>query len=199
MPYKDPIKRRESARLCGIRFRNKNREALRAYWRSRAAYARKAEPERKKNQWDTWRLANKEKIRAYNRKTYLKHRPDPRRAESNRKYRAENPERVAAGWARWKERNPERFIQVVRACSLRRYARKCAAPGSHTLDQWLQRVALYGWRCAYCQVELTLDTLRKDHVKPLIAGGADWPANLVPTCGSCNSRKSRKRWIPRLP
>lgn len=199
MPFKDPIKRREMSRLYNARFRDRNRDKMREYWRRKTRDYRVARPEYKKAQLDVWRAKNKEKLKAYQRKADQKRKHDPRRVASQHKYRANNPDKVQAGWERWKERNPERCIQVVRVCALRRYARKCAAPGSHTLDQWLQRVALYGWRCAYCKVELTVETLRKDHVKPLIAGGSDWPANLVPACGSCNSKKSRKRWIPRLP
>jgi hypothetical protein len=41
--------------------------------------------------------------------------------------------------------------------------------------------------CAYCGGEA--DTI--DHVYPRAMGGTDHPSNLVPACGSCNSRK----WI----
>lgn len=190
---------KEKAAAYARLYRERNREKMRAYntkWKRRS---RRDDPESSRVACRKWRALHPKQAKEIQRVADQKRKHTKGRIASQYKYRAENPERVAAGWARWRERNPERFIQVVRACSLRRYARKCAASGSHTLDQWLQRVTLYGWRCAYCQVELTLDTLRKDHVKPLIAGGSDWPANLVPACGSCNSRKSRKRWIPRLP
>lgn len=65
-------------------------------------------------------------------------------------------------------------------------------PGFHTVEQWLWRVAYYGWRCRWCKRELTNSTLTKDHVVATTKGGSDWPANLVPSCQSCNARKGNR-------
>ena len=40
--------------------------------------------------------------------------------------------------------------------------------------------------CWMCGAEAT----EIDHVKPLSAGGSNWPANLRPACHPCNRAKS---------
>ncbi len=85
----------------------------------------------------------------------------------------------------WRERNLERGREYVR----RRRAWRIGAQGSHTEAQWMARVGFYGWRCRYCDCGLTRTTLTLDHAIPLCRGGSEWPANLVPACLSCNSRK----------
>lgn len=67
-----------------------------------------------------------------------------------------------------------------------------AAQGSHTHEQWLDRVAYYGWCCRYCWVELTAETVVKEHAIPLSRGGTNWASNLVPACKPCNSAKKDK-------
>ena len=63
------------------------------------------------------------------------------------------------------------------------------APGEHTLEEWLGRVAEFGGRCAYCERETELT---RDHVIPLIAGGSHAIENIVPACLPCNSSKGRR-------
>lgn len=192
------------SRIYTARHRNKNRSKLREYWRRRARESREIRPEHHRQLAISWRTNNRSKLKSYQDKAERRRNTDNEGAIIKRKasraaYRQRNPHVTKVGWERWKEQHPERFIHFVRLHALKRYARKCAAPGSHTLEQWLQRVALYGWCCAYCRKELNVDTLRKDHVKPLVVGGADWPSNLVPACNPCNCKKNSKRWIPRLP
>lgn len=50
------------------------------------------------------------------------------------------------------------------------------------------RRELYGNRCWMCGA----DAQAMDHVKPIAAGGSNWPANLRPACKPCNSRKGAK-------
>lgn len=63
------------------------------------------------------------------------------------------------------------------------------ASGTHTEQQWLARVAYYVWKCRYCGCDLTTETLVKEHQIPISRGGSNWPANLVPSCKTCNSKK----------
>jgi HNH endonuclease len=58
---------------------------------------------------------------------------------------------------------------------------------------------MWGGRCWMCGGQATAT----DHVKALVCGGSNWPANLRPICQPCNSRKgagsyvsSRARLIP---
>lgn len=69
------------------------------------------------------------------------------------------------------------------------------------------RCAVYlrgGFRCAYCGVKLAIGACLGnphaatiDHVVPVDKGGLTVPANLVPACAACNTRKGSKtllRW-----
>jgi len=70
----------------------------------------------------------------------------------------------------------------------RRKARLLNAPlNDLTKEQWREIKAAYDYRCVYCghkQAHLT-----QDHITPLARGGSHTLANVVPACGSCNSRK----------
>lgn len=57
-----------------------------------------------------------------------------------------------------------------------------------------------GGKCAYCAVRLTMkagepNSFEVDHVLPVIEGGADDIANLIPSCRSCNSKKRAKTLV----
>lgn len=52
------------------------------------------------------------------------------------------------------------------------------------------KLAYYGNRCYYCGSE---EDITIDHKKPIVRGGLHLPANLVPACGTCNSKKN-KSW-----
>lgn len=97
----------------------------------------------------------------------------------------------------WAHSTPERHANALK---LRKdyVARRKAAPGSHTEAEWQARVAQYRGRCAYCGDDRR--ALIREHVVPLIAGGADDIANVVPACQPCNARKySRTDMVPMPP
>ncbi len=73
-----------------------------------------------------------------------------------------------------------------------RHSRRLGISGYHTENQWLAKITYYGWRCVYCKEQLDNKTVTKDHVIPLSKGGTDWPANLAPTCLTCNIKKGAK-------
>lgn len=158
--------------------------------------ARKADPEKSARDKAVARvryLRLRERIKAY---TNGRYHADPKTAykrarERLAKIRA-TPEGRELEQAKhnamvkaWREKHPERAREHTRT----RRGHRLKAPGFHTLEQWLARVAFYGWRCRYCRTELTEQTLTLDHVIPLSRGGSEWPANCVPACLSCNSRK----------
>jgi hypothetical protein len=49
-----------------------------------------------------------------------------------------------------------------------------------------------GWRCSYCDVEITMTTGHADHVVPRSRGGSDDPSNLVAACARCNLSKGAR-------
>lgn len=113
-----------------------------------------------------WRLANPEKVRAHKRAHHERHR-----------------EQIIARVRQWVADNPEgRRAQ----CLKRRSLQKGASGARYTTAEHIQaRWDLYGGRCYYCGAEAA----STDHRIPLARGGSHWPANLVPCCRSCNSRK----------
>jgi hypothetical protein len=55
---------------------------------------------------------------------------------------------------------------------------------------WEDIKAVYHFKCAYCGVKD--DNLTKDHIIPISKGGRDSMYNIVPACGSCNSKKNAR-------
>lgn len=63
-----------------------------------------------------------------------------------------------------------------------------------TLEEWLAILRQHNFRCVYCDVVLTKDNRSMDHKIPLVRGGTNEIANLVPACFICNVRKNRKTY-----
>jgi 5-methylcytosine-specific restriction endonuclease McrA len=81
-----------------------------------------------------------------------------------------------------------------------RKARLAGVPTNYTWKGWMAKVDFYGWRCVYCNLELTMQPKQKnrltcDHFKALKNGGTHYLSNLFPACKSCNSKKwKHKHW-----
>lgn len=117
-----------------------------------------------------------------------------------RKWRLANPDKETANRDRWKLANPERYNDHRRrwaknnpesrlAAFHRRRAREIGGGGSYTAAEWLDKLALFASLCAYCGVD---EKMTVDHMTPLLRGGSNDISNIVPACGSCNSRKHTK-------
>jgi 5-methylcytosine-specific restriction endonuclease McrA len=171
---------RPAADAATQRWRDKNPEKVRGYWKAdywnhrekRMASAKKFREEK----WDIayaaikrWKLENRDRV-----------------LELNAAYRERNRERLREKNRAYKKANPAQS----RAQQQRRRARKAAAPGfDYTTQRHIQaRIDLYGGLCAYCGAKAT--TI--DHRIPLARGGSHWPANLLPACGTCNPSKGTK-------
>ena len=63
--------------------------------------------------------------------------------------------------------------------------REMIVPGYATDEQRAARAELWGGHCYMCGAP----AIQMDHVKPIAAGGANWPCNLRPICVRCNSKK----------
>jgi 5-methylcytosine-specific restriction endonuclease McrA len=173
---KNPEEYKKRATLAAKLYREKH---------PRSEAQRKANCERIKSDYAKNReriLANLKAIRIKNKKPRKIVTPEQRRA------------RKLAWTIAHRKKNPEKYREYVRT----RRIQKARLIGSHTLAQWLARVAFYGWRCAYCGKTLSQKTLTKDHVMPIARGGTDFASNTVPACGHCNSSKGRKKQVPKL-
>lgn len=131
-----------------------------------------------------WKKRNPDAVRAIARRAYGKN-AEQRRASARATYWGD-VERAHARYRRWKSANRAHATALE---AIRR-AQKRNAPGTATPHQIAARVAYYGGKCWICR---TAPWEHIDHVKPLAAGGSNWPANLRPACASCNSQK-RDTW-----
>ncbi len=126
-----------------------------------------AHPGEKKKTADKYYEANRDKI---NSKQREKNKLEERKVfmlEYGRKHRRENP-------------------GLYLAYSNNRRSAKLNAEGSHTDAEWIAVVKVFNYCCAYCGV---VKKLTRDHNVPLTRGGSNYISNIVPACGSCNSKK----------
>lgn len=158
-----------------------------------------------------WRLNNAEKDKASRKKWKQDNREKTNRM--NRERYPENAERLSRNrhryWHKHKEsilsrlkekrrKDIEGYREKTRFRTMRRYALKLGAKGSHTLEEYLKVIADYEWKCAYCGKTLTRSMVTKDHVVPLSRGGSDDISNIVTACFPCNLSKGAKSlddWI----
>lgn len=90
--------------------------------------------------------------------------------------------------------NHERWLFCSPQCKQRvsrrrRRARVSNAQGSHARADVLAAWIAIGQCCTYCERFLDEHEVTADHFIPLARGGSDWPENIVPACGACNSDK----------
>ena len=139
-----------------------------------------------------WRAAHPGAAAAASRKWWAAH-PEARRAQERRR-----PSRAAYQRARYAARPDAAAYQ--RAWNAAhpgarapwdhaRRTRARVAAGSFTAAEWLDKLTLFANCCIYCG-EKKKPTI--DHKVPLARGGTNDISNLVPACGSCNSRKGTK-------
>jgi 5-methylcytosine-specific restriction endonuclease McrA len=146
---------------------------------------------------------NKEKVaaqtkarRAENREEHLASRRDHYKKnrekilETNREYRAKNREKTLQRHKEYRKKNPEKFQGYAQT----RRERERNAHGDYTEQQLADRRAMWDNKCGYCggEVDVKDPFGGLDHQIPLAKGGTNWPANLVPCCTPCNTRKTSR-------
>jgi 5-methylcytosine-specific restriction endonuclease McrA len=152
-------------------------------------------------------------------KRYKKQYPE-RCKEARKKYYAEHKERLKIlrtsrsiaeieaerEWYRaYRATHKERRIlldslrtknkEKIHTYSVRYRTRRLEAENTLTQTQFDNTLAYFGYRCAYCLVDLR--TLPKkyrsvDHLQPVSRGGGNTQENTVPCCSYCNSRKGAR-------
>lgn len=95
------------------------------------------------------------------------------------------------------KRSVQKYRQTVKGkmVSARACARRHGAitRGQVTAEQWMSLCEAYDGRCAYCDSRpsgIWPDVLQQDHLCALNSGGMHKIENIVPSCASCNSKKS---------
>lgn len=138
-----------------------------------------AHPEWNRAKVKAWREADRERWLRSSRECYY------RNWERNREMRKINREVLAERGRAWAQAHPE----MVAARARRRYARKRGAEGTHTLAEFRALCSAYDWKCTYCARAVDVSSVTEDHIVPIVRGGDDGIANIVPACRSCNSSK----------
>lgn len=207
MPQPEPHPRLAKYKLYHLKNRDKilqrnkdkrlnNLEAVRA--QDRQYYAE--HKERKRKQARIRRQRNREKALVYEHKRYERDKTKRLAAgkayrlahqeaknQRDRAYQQAHPEIHRAANARYRKNHPESH-QFAEA---KRRATKANAPiNDLTRVQWEEIKQSYHHRCVYCRKKPS--RLTKDHLTPLSKGGSHTKSNIVPACGSCNSRKGTK-------
>jgi 5-methylcytosine-specific restriction endonuclease McrA len=133
-----------------------------------------------------WREANREKSRQYMQAYQANRRLDPEERAKDAAYLreryAENPDYNRARAGRWAKNNPEKACAATR----RRTARKAAAEGAFTPEEFATVCKQHNHSCFYCGKKTKLVA---EHMTPLSRGGSNWITNIVPACRPCNSSK----------
>lgn len=98
-------------------------------------------------------------------------------------WRADNPERAKNVVRRWKQHNRDRVYASIH----KRLALKAKAGGTAytSAAKIAARMEFHSSRCYYCGGPHEVI----EHRIPLSRGGLHLPANLVPSCLACNTRK----------
>lgn len=131
------------------------------------------------------------------KKEYLK---NPAEAKARaKKWKLANPEKVSASASRIRKTEEGRFRQRIANHSRRAKKKLATVNGALPITQeWFRELCqTHGNRCYYCwdsQHPLTMD-----HIKPLALGGLHVRENILPSCKSCNCKKSDfliEEWRP---
>lgn len=132
-----------------------------------------------------YRAANTDKRAAYNASYYQQNRQAV--LEKNKAWNKANRDSINRATEAWRKRNPAKVRR-------QKLASRSGLPADYTTPEKLEaRLELYGGRCFYCGADA--DTI--DHRIPTTRGGTNLPANLVPACAKCNSKKhtrTPKEW-----
>ena len=126
--------------------------------------------------------------------------------EHTKQYYKDNKERIDKHNKQWNKDNPEKIkkrhkiyyktergkVSHQRANCKRRAIFKDII-NTLTVEEWIDILREYKFRCAYCGKEFNLfDKPEKEHVIPISKGGNNVKENVVPSCKSCNSKKQDK-------
>lgn len=144
----------------------------------------------KENNPESFRAAKKRGAKLYRERhpekvRELKRESAKRNRDTERAWRRNNEDKVAASRRKWCELHPEQ-----KAASSRNVrAQRKGAEGTHTPEEWRELCERYDNKCLCCN---EVKPLTVDHVIPLSKGGTNYIDNIQPLCKSCNCRKSTK-------
>lgn len=151
-----------------------------------------------------YRLANLDRIRAYDR---ARRRGDPRALERARQYRLQHPEEVRAYLAAWYQANKDKHREACRnwrrrnpnAVLANATRRRMRMRGGNEAIEVIDREAVWlrdHGLCGLCAEPVAFDLMHVDHIKPLAKGGPHTFNNVQSSHPRCNLRK-KDREVPK--
>lgn len=146
-------------------------------------------------------IENKDWINSKAKKYYQNNRE--RIIEQSKKYYNNNAEKTKERIKEWNRNNPKKKrrynnkyfkTEKGKACRQRvnitRRTQEKKIINTLNLEEWIDILKQYKFRCAYCGKEFNLfDRPTRDHIIPISRGGDNIKENIVPACQSCNSKK----------
>lgn len=124
-------------------------------------------------------------------------------SKRQKKWYADNPEKVKAKTYRWRNKNMDRFKETLsiwnknnkdkKRINTNNYtARKTIDGNRISSNEWNELKKKYNHTCLNCKKKEPEIKLTIDHVIPLKVGGKNFIENTQPLCQSCNSSKGIK-------
>lgn len=187
----------------------KNKDAQKAYSKKRYAENSESIKQKARNKYPTIIEQEKKRRRIYREKNPDKsheHYEKNKDAILNRhrRYNAENKDVIAAQKRIYYENNKEEMSAKHRAYAKQNYesartrshkyrTKKRASVTDLTVEQWKFSLAYFEEKCCYCgKIAMVLN---QEHIIPVSKGGNYTASNIIPACGSCNSRKHNKNLL----
>jgi hypothetical protein len=175
-----------------LNFDQRRRKSLKCKeWRNKAI---KANPNFYIEDYQKYKEKKKERARKYYRdnKEYCLLKYKERRAQNldlylqiSNNWKLKNKDRCRSKHRQWLKNNADKVRNYNRK---RRALKKGALIQSFTDNELVQRMSVFGFRCAYCGGKFE----HIDHVISLKRGGKHCLANLRPACTFCNLSKHDK-------
>ncbi|MFM0141750.1 HNH endonuclease [Paraburkholderia sp. RL18-085-BIA-A] len=149
------------------------------------------------------RARNAEKIKARKKAAYERVKDDPefirkrnayaasvkdQKREYDKRYRAENADRLSAVKAAWRAENAGLMRIVKINYKARRRAQEATGDSAQDIAAWESAARKV---CYWCSTKCA-DDYHIDHYQPLSKGGEHRVSNLVIACPTCNLRKNAK-------
>ena len=145
-------------------------------------------------------LKNKDKISDYFKQRYPKYKKEllqyqkiyhKNNPENRNQYYLKNREKTSEQMRIW--RRTEEGKAAIQRGHVKRNTREREIINTLTLEEWLDILKQYDYKCAYCGCDFNENTLpEKDHIIPISKNGHNIKENIVPACRSCNAKKSNK-------
>lgn len=137
-----------------------------------------------------YREEHKEERAEYDKKRYKEHKEEKR--EYDKKYYQEHKEAIAEQKKKY-NKTPQGQVVIFNGVNKRRQREEQQGNGI-TVEQWLEMMNFFDWKCAYSGEYIGGDSDNRtiDHIVPIVKGGEHEVWNCVPMYAPYNFSKYNK-------